>query len=643
MSRSVAAHEFSPWDFWREADADAREAQLAWQRSVIAGRPGHELGAECFVSELASVDNDVLRLGDRTYVAAGAYLTGELVAGADCSINPYTVIRGTVTMGEGVRIGAHTSILGFNHSMEPGEPVFRQPLTSEGIVIGDDVWIGSHVVILDGVRVGSHAVLAASAVVTKDVPDGAIVGGNPAKFIRWRVAPEDTGVEPRAAADAAARGADGAPGQPEPAGGVTDAAAWRPAEVAVQRLTAAGAQDTADAARTHGSVGAQGAAESEAQRSGAGAAADRPTTPPPADPAVGLASRLAEFADRARAEASVVLQRAWRDDLGLFADRPGAAATVRAQCDAIEIADLLLGTAPPQVPEELQIRRLREWQDAATGAVAPLGTDGLQVTGLGFAHEDVAYHVLSAGYALDLLGSAFEAPLTWATASTPERVVAFCDTLPWTTDAWNAGHHIDGFGTALLWTRRAGHPIPVGVEESLFGWLLTHADPQTGMWGSPTADRGLLPVVNGFYRASRGTFAQFGLPLPYPEPVIDTVLRHARDPRWFAPGVRDACNVLDVVLPLWLTRGTGYRGDEVRALAAGLLSDALSMWVPGAGLSFREPSAVTHGIDETEPGLQGTEMWLAIVWYLADLLGASHALGYRPRGVHRPEPAEPLR
>lgn len=42
---------------------------------------------------------------------------------------------------------------------------------------------------------------------------------------------------------------------------------------------------------------------------------------------------------------------------------------------------------------------------------------------------------------------------------------------------------------------------------------------------------------------------------------------------------------------------------------------------------------------ETEPGLQGTEMWLAIAWYLADLLGVSDALGYRPRGVHRPEPS----
>lgn len=719
---AIAAHEYSPWDFWREASIDERHAQLAIQHALVDGRADHSLGEQCFISELASIDNDALRLGDRTYVAAGAYLTGDLLAGADCSINPYTVIRGRVTMGDGVRIGAHTSILGFNHSMESGTPVFRQPLTSKGIEIGDDVWIGSHVVILDGVHVGSHAVLAASAVVTKDVPAGAVVGGNPARFIRWRVEPDDTGIAPDAAADAAARGTD------DPAAGATGASALRStddgtvtgvprpffsagasagAAVGVggfaadteavsdgsiahdaasgDHVASVGAADAASGDHAM-SVGAADAASVDDAASAGAASADAtagptmgttpgapapnpgatlasatptqgtasaPGTPAPPSAAsliaasdeatAGLAERVADLAARAREEASALLQRSWNDDLELFADRPGAAPTVRAQGDAVEIADLLLGTPPPQASAEAQIRQLQEWQDAATGAVAPLGPDGRQEAGLGFSHGDVAYHVLSVGYALDLLGSAFPAPLTWVTAATPERVIAFCESLPWASDAWNAGHHIDGFGTALLWTRRAGHPIPAGVEEAFFGWLIMNADPHTGMWGSPTADGGLLPVVNGFYRASRGTFAQFGMPLPYPERVIDTVLRHARDPRWFAVGARNACNVLDVAHPLWLTRTTGYRGDEVRDLAARLLSDAVSTWMPRAGFSFREPAPATRGLAETEPGLQGTEMWLAILWYLADLAGVSDALGYRPRGVHRPEPAASLR
>ena len=55
------------------------------------------------------------------------------------------------------------------------------------IIIGDDVWIGTNVTILSGVyKIGNHSIIAAGAVVTKDVPDYAIVGGVPAKIIRMR-------------------------------------------------------------------------------------------------------------------------------------------------------------------------------------------------------------------------------------------------------------------------------------------------------------------------------------------------------------------------------------------------------------------------------------------------------------------------
>jgi hypothetical protein len=159
------------------------------------------------------------------------------------------------------------------------------------------------------------------------------------------------------------------------------------------------------------------------------------------------------------------------------------------------------------------------------------------------------------------------------------------------------------------------------------------------MWGSPDPQDGLLQIVNGFYRASRGTFAQFGLPLPYPERVIDTVLQHARDDRFFGAGRENACNVLDIAHPLWLTRATGYRAEEITVLARRLLAETLERWETNAGFGFRAPAPNLTGLTETVPGLQGTEMWLAIVWYLADLAGVSDALGYRPRGIHRPEPA----
>ncbi|WIM15650.1 MULTISPECIES: acyltransferase [unclassified Microbacterium] len=531
----IDRHEHSPWDFWSTAGAEAQTAQRRLQSDLVGSHPGWAFGDECFVSELAAVDADTLTLGDRSYIAAGAYLTGTLQIGADCSINPYTVVRGTVSFGDAVRMGAHSSVLGFNHSMAPGTPVFRQPLRSDGVRIGDDVWIGSHVVVLDGVTVGDHAVLAAGAVVTKDVPSGAIVGGNPARLLRWRL-------EPASAASP-------------------------------------------------------------------------------------LAERLRDFAATARAEAPALLARARDTGTGLFVDRPGAPVTVRAQGDAIEIADLLLGSPPPGTERAGLVALLQGWQDAATGAVPPLDAAGPT----DWADDDTAYHALSIGYALDLLGARFRHPLAVITAATPTSIVERLQALPWTTDPWNAGHHVDALGTALLWTKRRGDIVPRGVEEALFGWLVTHADPRSGMWGEPPADLGLLPVVNGFYRAARGTFAQHGVPVPYPEAVVDTVLRHARDDRWLHPARRDACTVLDIAHPLWLTRDRGYRTTQTRDLAEDLLHHALDNWHPGAGMAFRA--------EATDPGLQGTEMWLAIIWYLADLLGVSDALGYRPRGVHRPEPA----
>ncbi|RLK52691.1 acyltransferase [Microbacterium telephonicum] len=533
---TVDPFQHSPWDFWSRADDAARGRQRAAQQELLAQHPQWRFGADCFVSDLASVDADALVLGDRSYVAAGAYVTGEVAIGRDVSVNPYTVVRGDVVIGDATRIGAHTSILGFNHTMsDPDLEVRSQPLVSRGIRIGDDVWIGSHVVVLDGVTVGSRAVLAAGAVVTKDVPPGAVVGGNPARILKWRV--------------------------PAPA------------------------------------------------------------------PVGSLRARLAAFGDVVRGDADAVLERAWSAAVGLFADRPGAAPTVRAQCDAVELADLLQGGEPARLPDATRL--LASWQDPRTGRVGALDAAG-DVVPLAADDPDAAYHVLCVGYALDLLGAGFPHPLRLVTDGSPAELVARLDALPWDGEAWHAGHWTDALGTALRWTRERGDDVPAGWAETLFGWLATRADPRTGMWGRSAPGAGDLQLVNGFYRASRGTVAQFGIPVAYPQRVVDTVLAHARDPRWFTSDRLDACNVLDVAHPLWLTRDTGHRTEEVRALARTFLDGALGRWHPGAGFAFQVAG---------EPGLQGTEMWLAIIWYLADLLGCADALGYRPRGVHRPEPA----
>ncbi|NGO48122.1 acyltransferase [Streptomyces ureilyticus] len=558
---SVRYLDHCPWVFADEATEEQRAAQRKRQEA-IGGEC--EIGERCYVADSAAVFTDRLWLGDDSYIAAHAYVTGELTTGADCTLNPFSVVRGTVTLGNGVRIGAHTSLLGFNHGMAPDRPVFQQPHTSRGITVGDDVWIGSHVVVVDGVTIGDHCVIGAGAVVTKDLADWTVAAGNPARPLRDR---RDNAARP-------------------------------------SRTDHAHASDP-----------------------------------------------LARFADTARAQVADILGRCW--DGERYVDRPGKAPTVRAHCDAVEIADLLLGTVPGQLTADEHAERLRGVQDPYTGLVPEFDEPLPTADEDGFIGEGAAlYHVLSVGYALDLLGTSFPHPVRGVREMTARQLVARLEELPWRDGAWGAGAWIDSWATAAHWNLRhadVGGDRP-GVEqgalETLFGWLLTRADPWTGMWGSPSPETGRLQVVNGYYRLTRGSFAQFGLPVPHPERVVDAVLDHARDARYFGAGQENACNVLDVAHPLWLcTRqlgegtGTGgYRSAEIRTWAEGQLAAALPRRQDGRGFGFG-PGSAGPG---PEPGLQGTEMWLAIIWLLADLLGRSDTLGYRPRGIHRPEPARAL-
>ncbi|HET6822706.1 MAG TPA: DapH/DapD/GlmU-related protein [Anaerolineales bacterium] len=107
--------------------------------------------------------------------------------GRNSLIGEYTVIRGQggVQIGDRVYTSPFTQIIAVNHVFDdPKRPFVEQGITAEGIVIEDDVWLGSGAIITDGVRVGKGAVIAAGAVVTKDVPPHTVVGGVPAKPIK---------------------------------------------------------------------------------------------------------------------------------------------------------------------------------------------------------------------------------------------------------------------------------------------------------------------------------------------------------------------------------------------------------------------------------------------------------------------------
>ncbi|MGD1994229.1 MAG: acyltransferase [Anaerolineae bacterium] len=107
--------------------------------------------------------------------------------GRDGLIGEYNVIRGQggVTIGDRVYTSPMVQIVAVNHVFDdPGRPFVEQGITAQGIVVEDDVWIGSGAVLTDGVRVQRGAVVAAGAVVTEDVPAHTVVGGVPARVIR---------------------------------------------------------------------------------------------------------------------------------------------------------------------------------------------------------------------------------------------------------------------------------------------------------------------------------------------------------------------------------------------------------------------------------------------------------------------------
>lgn len=79
------------------------------------------------------------------------------------------------------------SVLTHTHNIERTDiPMGQQGMRVSEVVIGNDVWIGMQVIIMPGVKVGNGVVIGAGAVVTKDVPDYAIVGGVPAMIIKFR-------------------------------------------------------------------------------------------------------------------------------------------------------------------------------------------------------------------------------------------------------------------------------------------------------------------------------------------------------------------------------------------------------------------------------------------------------------------------
>ncbi len=97
--------------------------------------------------------------------------------------------HGGVTLGDRCQIGHNVVFATLNHGLQPEERGHTWPAP---IVLGRNVWVGSNATLLQGITIGDNAVVAAGAVVTKDVPANTVVGGVPAKCIKKIDSPTET-------------------------------------------------------------------------------------------------------------------------------------------------------------------------------------------------------------------------------------------------------------------------------------------------------------------------------------------------------------------------------------------------------------------------------------------------------------------
>lgn len=127
---------------------------------------GAHVGVSCFCSISSAVD-----------VTVGDYFHS----------NGIKILGGKLLIGKYFHSGSGCKIMLGSHDFDHGSAIpYGTEFQSKSIEIGDFVWMGTDVTICGNVKIGNGAVLAMGAVVVKDVPDYAIVGGNPAKIIKYR-------------------------------------------------------------------------------------------------------------------------------------------------------------------------------------------------------------------------------------------------------------------------------------------------------------------------------------------------------------------------------------------------------------------------------------------------------------------------
>jgi acetyltransferase-like isoleucine patch superfamily enzyme len=163
--------------------------------TYIKGHHHFKMGQGCKVHADASIDASRslgVTFGNSVTINRYAYVqgsTGGVRLGNRVEVNNFSIINGTggVDIDDQTLNGPGVRIISYQHRYARNSPIYSQPIDAKPIKIGRDVWLGANSIILAGVTIGDGAVVAAGAVVRKDVPAYAIVAGVPAEIKKTRL------------------------------------------------------------------------------------------------------------------------------------------------------------------------------------------------------------------------------------------------------------------------------------------------------------------------------------------------------------------------------------------------------------------------------------------------------------------------
>ena len=166
------------------------ETRPRWFVRLLAPIYQHR-GKHSVIHRSARMDTPPYRkfsLGDYSVIESFACINnavGDVMIGDHTRIGLHNTIIGPVEIGSHVNLAQGITVTALNHNFDDTEKrIDEQGVSTNPVTIEDDVWVGANAVILPGVTIGNHCVVAAGAVVTKDVPPHSLVAGVPAKVIK---------------------------------------------------------------------------------------------------------------------------------------------------------------------------------------------------------------------------------------------------------------------------------------------------------------------------------------------------------------------------------------------------------------------------------------------------------------------------